>query len=133
MSFSALNINIGSLTSSSAPGLMYQTSDIDGEWAHNPEFFGDLKTGKLWDSFAEDEWYQATLTVEGSIGDIDVIYAGAYLNLGILFDIYLQDLVKALQEYEKYQSLTQQEDSQVAGWIVDIQRRIKPTTTNSQG
>jgi iron complex outermembrane receptor protein len=62
------------------PGLMYQTSDIDGEWAHNPEFFGDLKTGKLWDSYAEDEWYQATLTVEGSIGDIDVIYAGAYLD-----------------------------------------------------
>ena len=62
------------------PGLMYQTSDVDGEWAHNPEFFGDLQTGKLWDSVAEDEWYQASLTLEGTIGNIDVVYAGAYLN-----------------------------------------------------
>ena len=65
--------------------------------------------------------------------EIDADYARAHLNLGILFDIYLQDLVKALQQYELYQSLTQQEDSQVTGWIVDIQRRIKPTTSNSQG
>ena len=65
--------------------------------------------------------------------EIDEGYARAYLNLGILFDIYLQDLEKALQQYKIYQSLTQQEDSQVAGWIVDIQRRIKPTTSNSQG
>jgi tetratricopeptide (TPR) repeat protein len=65
--------------------------------------------------------------------EIDADYARAHLNLGILFDIYLQDLGKALQQYELYQSLTQQEDSQVAGWIVDIQRRIKPTTSNSQG
>ncbi len=62
------------------PGIIYQNTDIDGEWAHNPEFFGDLQTGKLWDSYAEDEWYQASLTLNGSIGDIDVVYAGAYLN-----------------------------------------------------
>ena len=65
--------------------------------------------------------------------EIDQDYARAHLNLGILFDIYLQDLQKALKEYEKYQSLIQQEDSQVAGWIVDIQRRIKPATQNPQG
>jgi len=62
------------------PGIIYQTSDIKGEWAHNPEFFGDLKTGKLWDSFADDEWYQASLTLEGNVGGIDVIYAGSYLD-----------------------------------------------------
>ena len=62
------------------PGIMYQKSDVEGEWAHNPEFFGDLKTGKLWDSYADDEWYQASLTLEGNIGGIDVIYAGSYLD-----------------------------------------------------
>jgi tetratricopeptide (TPR) repeat protein len=64
--------------------------------------------------------------------DIDQDYAAAHLNLGILFDIYLQDLNKALLQYEKYQALITEEDAQVAGWIVDIQRRIK-SSTQSQG
>ncbi len=62
------------------PGIFYQTSDTDGEWAHNPEFFGDLQTGKLWDAVDSDEWYQASLTLNGSIGDMDIVYAGAYLD-----------------------------------------------------
>lgn len=56
--------------------------------------------------------------------DIDDDYAGAHLNLGILFDIYLQDLDKALAQYRKYQKLIGQEDKQVAGWMVDIERRL---------
>ncbi|MBT8436240.1 MAG: tetratricopeptide repeat protein [Gammaproteobacteria bacterium] len=64
---------------------------------------------------------------------IDSGYASAHLNLGILFDIYLQDLKQALRHYQKYQALVSEENSQVAGWIVDIQRRLKSTTTKSQG
>jgi len=59
---------------------------------------------------------------------IDSDYALAHLNLGILFDLYLQDLKLALQHYQRYQALIDKEDSQVAGWIVDIQRRLKSTT-----
>lgn len=65
--------------------------------------------------------------------DIDEDYARAHLNLGILFDIYLQDLDKALRQYQKYQVLTNGEDTQVAGWIVDIERRLKTTNNQSQG
>ena len=65
--------------------------------------------------------------------EIDSGYARAHLNLGILFDIYLQDLGKALQQYHKYQALTSGEDNQVAGWIVDIERRLKSSNTKSQG
>ena len=64
---------------------------------------------------------------------IDSDYASAHLNLGILFDIYLQDLKQALRHYQKYQALVIEEDTQVAGWIVDIQRRLKSTTTKTQG
>jgi tetratricopeptide (TPR) repeat protein len=64
---------------------------------------------------------------------IDSDYASAHLNLGILFDIYLQDLKQALRHYQKYQVLVSEEDTQVAGWIVDIQRRLKSTTKKSQG
>lgn len=59
---------------------------------------------------------------------VDSDYALAHLNLGILFDLYLQDLKLALQHYQRYQALIDKEDSQVAGWIVDIQRRLKSTT-----
>ncbi|MCP4045971.1 MAG: TonB-dependent receptor, partial [Gammaproteobacteria bacterium] len=73
------------------PGIMYQKSDNDGEWAHNPEFFGDLETGKLWPATADEEWYQATLTLNGSIGDVDVVYAGAYLNRDVVSEYDYSD------------------------------------------
>ncbi|MBT8074444.1 MAG: TonB-dependent receptor, partial [Xanthomonadales bacterium] len=62
------------------PGLMYQKADTEGYWEHNPEFFGDLETGRLWPADGSDDWYQASLTLDGSIGDIDMVYAGAYLD-----------------------------------------------------
>ncbi|MGD8840077.1 MAG: tetratricopeptide repeat protein [Gammaproteobacteria bacterium] len=57
--------------------------------------------------------------------DIDSNYALAHLNLGILFDIYLQDLEPALRHYQRYQALISEENKQVAGWIVDLERRLQ--------
>jgi len=65
--------------------------------------------------------------------EIDDSYAPAYLNLGILFDLYLQDLEKALQQYQKYQVLSSEDNPQVGGWIVDIERRLKKADSQSQG
>jgi len=62
------------------PGLMMQNADHDGYWEHNPEFFGDLETGRLWPASGIDDWYQASLTLDGKLGDIDMVYAGAYLD-----------------------------------------------------
>jgi tetratricopeptide (TPR) repeat protein len=55
-------------------------------------------------------------------------YLTAYKNLGILYDLYMGDSVKALPYYKKYQSLIAQPDKQVNGWIIDIERRsgVKP-------
>lgn len=64
---------------------------------------------------------------------IDSSYALAYLNLGILVDIYFQDLKQALQLYQKYQALSSEENSQVAGWIADIERQLKSSNSSSQG
>ena len=52
-------------------------------------------------------------------------YAYAHLNLGILLDLYLGDLPKALEEYNRYQKLTDDKDEEVKKWIVDLERRIK--------
>lgn len=54
----------------------------------------------------------------------DSTYANAYLNLGILQDLYLGNLSAALVSYRQYQQLTGGTDSRVAKWIVDIERRL---------
>ena len=85
-----------------SPGIMYQDSSVEGEWAHNPELFGDLETGKLWDSFADDEWYQASLTLEGSIGAVDVVYAGAYLDRENVSEYDYSDYTEYWARYSEY-------------------------------
>lgn len=54
---------------------------------------------------------------------VDSQFAESYLNIGILYDIYMGKFVKASDFYQKYQSLQTEPDRQVAGWIVDINRR----------
>lgn len=51
-------------------------------------------------------------------------YSLPYRNLGILCDIYLQDLPCAIRNYKKYLNLTGKEDKKVGLWIVDLKRRI---------
>ena len=72
----------------------------------------------------QGEFVEARQAYEKAIS-IDDNYAQAHLNLGILFDIYLQDLKLALKQYQKYQSLTDSPDKIVASWIIDIERRLK--------
>ena len=55
-----------------------------------------------------------------------------YLNLGVLYDIYMGEFVKASQLYQKYQSLQSAPDRKVAGWIVDINRRAGISSKKTQ-
>ncbi len=52
-------------------------------------------------------------------------YAYAHLNLGILYDLYLGELDKALEHYNRFQSLSPEKDPEVEKWIVDLKRRMK--------
>jgi Flp pilus assembly protein TadD len=97
--------------------------DPDDAVAHNHLGIIQRQQGRFQDALLE---YQRAI-------EIDSKYARAHLNLGILFDLYLQDLEKALQQYRKYLDLTSEENAQVAGWIVDIERRLKSTATQKQG
>lgn len=54
----------------------------------------------------------------------DESYADAHYNLGILYEIYLGRLPDALLAYRKYQALTDTDDRRVAGWVMDLERRI---------
>jgi Flp pilus assembly protein TadD len=51
-------------------------------------------------------------------------FAEAQLNLGILADIYIHDFELALTQYQTYLNMIE-EDQQVSGWLVDLQRRAK--------
>lgn len=55
----------------------------------------------------------------------DPNYGYAHLNLGILYDLYLRDAGKALDHYERYQSLLPEQDKQVSKWVVDLKRRTQ--------
>jgi len=81
------------------PGIMFQNSETNGTWAHDPEDLGDLKASRFFEDSTDEDWYQATLTVEGRVGNLDLVYAGAYLdrNLDSLYDYsgyseYLEEL-----------------------------------------
>jgi Flp pilus assembly protein TadD len=73
----------------------------------------ERKLGK----FAEAEAaYQRTITLEPN-------YAPAYFNLGVLYDLYLGEPKKALEQFEHYLTLAG-ENKQVAGWVIELRKRV---------
>jgi len=56
--------------------------------------------------------------------DADPAYANAYLNLGILFELYMGRLPEALAAYNDYQTMLPDPNPQVAGWVMDLERRV---------
>ncbi|MGD8818404.1 MAG: tetratricopeptide repeat protein, partial [Acidobacteriota bacterium] len=51
-------------------------------------------------------------------------FKDAYLNLGILYELYLGKLPEALQYYRAYQSMLDEPDRRVQGWVMDLERRL---------
>jgi len=51
-------------------------------------------------------------------------FRDAYLNLGILYELYLGRLPDALAAYRQYQALSGSPDRRVQGWVMDLERRI---------
>jgi len=61
------------------PALMAQKQTTNGSFAYDPNV-GDLEIIRYYPESSEDKWLQAALTVEGKIGNFDLVYAGAYLK-----------------------------------------------------
>ena len=67
--------------------------------------------------FAEAEAaYQRTIATEPN-------FAAAHLNLGVLYDLYLAQPQKALDEFERYLEIAG-ENKQVSGWVVELRKRV---------
>ncbi len=56
--------------------------------------------------------------------DLSADFAAPELNLGVLYDLYLQQPDKALVHYERYQALENNDDQLVAKWIAELKMRI---------
>lgn len=65
----------------------------------------------------------AEAAYKGAIAADDT-YAVAHLNLGVLYDLYLQQPELALPEYERYQALQSTPDAKVAAWIKELTSRL---------
>jgi outer membrane receptor protein involved in Fe transport len=61
------------------PSAMGQKTDVNGLYQYDPNL-GDLKVGHWLPDTSKDRWIQAALTIQGKIANLDVTYAGAYLN-----------------------------------------------------
>ncbi|HEY2466102.1 MAG TPA: tetratricopeptide repeat protein [Steroidobacteraceae bacterium] len=50
-------------------------------------------------------------------------YAPAHLNLGVLYDLYLGEPQKALEQFERYVEIAG-ENKQVSGWMIELRKRV---------
>ena len=78
----ALRVNLGE-NWTATPSLMYQKMEQEGYFLDDLRDVGatgDHAVAHFRDEFTDDEWYQAGLTIEGSIGGIDIVYSGNYLD-----------------------------------------------------
>jgi tetratricopeptide (TPR) repeat protein len=73
----------------------------------------ERKLGKFADA---ESAYQRAIAAQPS-------YAPLHLNLGILYDLYLAEPQKALDEFERYIAIAG-DNKQVAGWLVELRKRV---------
>jgi outer membrane receptor protein involved in Fe transport len=78
----ALRVNLGE-NWVVTPQLMYQNMKQKGSWGddlNDVMASGDYAVAHFRKEFTDDEWYQAGVTIEGSVGNLDVVYSGNYLE-----------------------------------------------------
>jgi iron complex outermembrane receptor protein len=56
-----------------------QGAHVNGIYAYDPHV-GDLKVTHFFPENSEDRWIQSALTVQGKIGNFDVVYTASHLN-----------------------------------------------------
>lgn len=65
-----------------APTIIAQHQKSKGTFGFDPNV-GDLKVHEFAPDRNLDKWYQAALTIEGKVGNFDVLYSGGYLQRSI--------------------------------------------------
>lgn len=61
------------------PSIIYQNEQSNGTFLYDPAI-GYLKVNHFRPDYNNDSWYQSALTIQGKIGNWDVLYAGGYFG-----------------------------------------------------
>jgi outer membrane receptor protein involved in Fe transport len=83
------------------PSLMGQETKAHGSYAYNPAV-GDLEVVKFNPEFSNDSWYQAALTVQGKLGNLDTTFAGAYMDRKVRSQLDYSDYAYFYDTYYDY-------------------------------
>jgi len=86
----------------------------------NPEYYNLLGIA----SRRQGHFQQAKEAYERAL-QLDANYANAVLNLGILYDLYLMDLVNAKRYYQSYQKMRPSEAQAISVWLSDLEQRAR--------
>jgi len=83
------------------PQIVGQVQKADGSFAEE-RGLGDYETMQFNREKLKDKWFQAALTVEGKIGNLDVTYAGSYMKRRVDSDLDYSDYAYFYNEYSSY-------------------------------
>jgi iron complex outermembrane receptor protein len=83
------------------PSFMGQIENSDGIFAYDPSV-GDLEVQHFLPEFVHDKWYQAGLTIQGKIGDLDLVYAGGYMDRTVHSAADYTDYTYWYDQYNSY-------------------------------
>ncbi len=72
------------------PTIMGQVQKADGSWAYDTTL-KDFQNAHTRPELSDDRWVQAALTVEGKVGNFDLVYAGAYMVRDVDTELDYQD------------------------------------------
>lgn len=75
--------------------------------------------------YREQGRFDQALTMYQQALASDEGYAMAHRNIGILYELYLGDGVKALEHYRRYRELAGGDEKEVLLWIADLEHRVK--------
>ena len=52
-------------------------------------------------------------------------FSDAHYNLALLYDIFYQDISQAVEHYQRYLALTQEEDKATSAWVEELKLTVK--------
>lgn len=64
------------------PQVLWQSQRADGNFTYDPQK-GDLNVSDFTEGLNEDKWYQSAMTVEGKIGNFDILYSGGWFERNV--------------------------------------------------
>jgi tetratricopeptide (TPR) repeat protein len=102
------------LVASDDPAATALTADTLGAALQNQLGIAYRKAGRFADARAA---YERAIAADPALAD-------AECNLGILFDLYLDDPAAALTRYERAHALAADADAKVAAWLAELRTRL---------